>query len=132
MTTVKNTLNYKKLWLFVGYLLVLVIIYSSLTSDPVTIEVRFFDKYAHTLSYFLLMGWFVQIYHSRKTLLLFAMLFVCMGIGLEFLQGLTGYRQFDTYDMLANTLGVLIALIAAVFTPFRWALFKIERFIVRR
>jgi len=125
-------LSYKKLWLIVGYSLVLIIIYASLMSDPVNIEVRFFDKYAHTLSYFALMGWFVQIYHSRKALIVCAILFVCLGVGLEFVQGLTGYRQFDIYDMLANTLGVLIAWLAAIFTPFKWVLSKFESLILRR
>ncbi|MBA4382695.1 MAG: hypothetical protein C0406_09035, partial [Sideroxydans sp.] len=34
--------------------------------------------------------------------------FVVMGVGIEILQGLSGYRYFEYADMLANTTGVLI------------------------
>lgn len=102
-------LMYRLLWLVVGYGLVAFVVYSSLTSSPVEIKVENFDKYAHTFGYFVLMGWFVQIYHGRGSVFICALLFVIMGVGLEFVQGMTAYRYFDVYDMLANTLGVLIA-----------------------
>ena len=37
-----------------------------------------------------------------------------MGIGIEFLQRMTGYRTFDVYDMAANATGVLLGWAAAV------------------
>jgi glycopeptide antibiotics resistance protein len=37
-----------------------------------------------------------------------------MGVGLEFVQGWLAYRTFDTMDMAANTIGVLLGWGAAV------------------
>ena len=37
-----------------------------------------------------------------------------MGIALEFLQGMTGYRTFDVLDMAANAAGVLFVLAGAL------------------
>ena len=31
-----------------------------------------------------------------------------MGVALEFIQGWTGYRTYDPFDMLANTIGVAL------------------------
>jgi VanZ family protein len=33
---------------------------------------------------------------------------VGLGVGLEFVQGWTGYRSFDVMDMLADSVGVLL------------------------
>lgn len=104
-------LRFKFLWLTVGYLMVLFVIHSSLTSHPVTVDVKFSDKVLHVVGYFGLMGWFMQIYHQRNMRFLLAVLFICMGIGLEFLQDLGGIRYFEVNDMIANTSGVLLALI---------------------
>jgi len=40
--------------------------------------------------------------------------FIAMGIALEFLQGMTGYRTFDVLDMAANAAGVLFVLAGAL------------------
>jgi VanZ family protein len=110
-------LKYRSLWLVVGYILVAYVIYSSLTPNPIEIDISNFDKYAHTFGYFVLMGWFMQIYHLKKNLAICALLLVCMGVALEFVQGMTSYRMFDLNDMLANTTGVLLASVL-VKTPF--------------
>lgn len=34
-------------------------------------------------------------------------LLIGLGVGLEFLQGWTGYRLFDVWDMAVNSIGVL-------------------------
>jgi len=110
-------LKFKKLWLIIGYGLVLFVIYSSLTPSPIKVDVNYFDKYAHTFGYFVLMGWFMQVYHAKKSLYICGVLLIIMGVLLEFVQGMTGYRFFDIYDMLANTSGVLLAWLL-VRTPF--------------
>ena len=60
------------------------------------------------------MFWFAQIY---KTWIFYAVGFVAMGIGLEFLQGTLGYRQADVLDMVANTLGIAAGWGAARILP---------------
>ena len=80
----------------------------------------------HTVGYFVLMGWFVQIYRRSTGRTIWAFFFVCMGITLEFLQGLTGVRHFEVYDMFANSLGVLIAWLLS-FTRFSGMLLWFEK-----
>jgi len=115
----------------VGYALVGYVIYSSLTSSPIEIDINYFDKYAHTFGYFVLMGWFMQIYYTKRILIIYAVTFLSMGVGLEFIQGMTGYRYFDVNDMLANSLGVLLAVLL-VKTPFPKILYFFENKILSR
>jgi len=102
------------------------VIYSSLTPNPIELKVNHFDKYAHTFGYFVLMGWFMQIYHQKKSVFICAVVFIFMGIALEYVQGMTGYRYFDLNDMLANGFGVLLA-VMLVKTPFPRILEIFER-----
>ena len=118
-------LKYRSLWLFVAYSLVAYVIYSSLTSSPVHVDVSYFDKYAHTVGYFILMGWFMQLYHSKRGVTICAVSLIIMGVSLEFLQELTGYRYYEVYDMMANTAGVLLACLL-IKTPFPNILYYFE------
>jgi VanZ family protein len=107
--SISTPLKYKLLWLSIGYLMVVFVIYSSLSTSEVVLEISLSDKLMHVLGYFGLMGWFMQIYRGRRAGLLLAVVFIAMGISLEFLQDLGGVRYFEVEDMLANTLGVLLA-----------------------
>jgi VanZ family protein len=121
-----TSLKYKLLWLSIGYLMVVFVIYSSLSTSEVVLEISLSDKLMHVLGYFGLMGWFMQIYRGKRAGFLLAAVFISMGIGLEFLQDLGGVRYFEVADMLANTLGVLIAW-ALSYTPVANILFRLER-----
>ena len=57
---------------------------------------------------------FCQIYDQRRTRLAYAIGFIAMGVALEFLQGMTGYRTFEVLDMLANAVGVALGWSAAL------------------
>jgi glycopeptide antibiotics resistance protein len=57
---------------------------------------------------------FCQVYAARSTRTAYAAGFIAMGIAIEFLQGMTGYRHFDVLDMVANGLGVLLGWAAAL------------------
>ena len=118
-------LKFRWFWLFVAYSLVAYVIYSSLTPTPIHVDVSFFDKYAHTFGYFVLMGRFMQLYHGIKNTSLCAVVLILMGVALEFIQDLTGYRFFDFYDMLANAAGVLLAW-SLLKTPFPYILTYFE------
>lgn len=109
MLSINTPLKYKIYWLLIGYLMVTFVIYSSLSTADAVLEIKVSDKLMHVLGYFGLMGWFMQIYRSRRAGTLLAITFITMGIVLEFLQGLGGVRYFEVADMLANSLGVLIA-----------------------
>lgn len=127
MSQSNNTpLKYKLLWLSIGYLMVVFVIYSSLSTSEMVMEITLPDKLIHALGYFGLMGWFMQIYRGKRAGFLLAAVFISMGIGLEFLQDLGGVRYFEVADMFANTLGVLLAL-ALSYTPLAGILLWLER-----
>ncbi len=104
-----NKLHSLNRWLVIGLLLVAAVIYLSLTPVPpqLQLEFRFADKLEHLLTYSVLMFWFGQLTLQRARLLT-AGLLILLGVAIEFLQGMTGFRQFDIFDMIANTLGVML------------------------
>lgn len=126
MSQVSENLRFKWVWLFIGYALIAFVLQQTLTSSPASIGIHLSDKFMHTVGYFVLMGWFVQIYRRSTGRTIWAFFFVCMGITLEFLQGLTGVRHFEVYDMFANSLGVLIAWLLS-FTRFSGMLLWFEK-----
>ncbi len=71
----------------------------------------------HFLAYGTLMFWFSQLYVARKTRLACAAGFATMGVALEFIQGWTGYRDFELYDMVADGIGVALGWTAALILP---------------
>ena len=72
------------------------------------------DKLGHFAAYGLLMSVFCLTYDQWRTRLACATGFIAMGIALEILQGMTGYRTFDVLDMAANAAGVLLVLAGAL------------------
>jgi hypothetical protein len=102
----KFILNLEKLWLSLGWLLIALTVFFSLTSKPPQV-MKFYqsDKLEHLLVYTILMLWFAQIYERRSYLFL-VMGFIAMGVSLEIIQGLGGHRTFEYSDILANATGV--------------------------
>jgi glycopeptide antibiotics resistance protein len=80
----------------------------SLIPSAPWIEVEQGDKLGHFAAYGLLMFVFCQIYDQPRTRLVYAAGFIAMGVALEFAQGMTDYRTFDVFDMLANATGVVL------------------------
>lgn len=125
-------LRYSLLWLSLGWLAVIAVVTLSLITLPtqLIVEFRYADKFQHIIAYGVLMGWFVQIFHSRWALTIHALVLLIMGVALEYLQAHTG-RMFDYYDMVANLIGVGTGLLLLL-TPWRSLLLKIEqRFLSR-
>jgi len=104
-------------WLAVGWGLVAAIVWLSLTPSPPKIDFEQSDKLGHFLAYGTLMFWFSQLYVARMTRLAYAAGFVAMGVALEFIQGWTGYRDFEVYDMFADGMGVVLGGAAALILP---------------
>jgi VanZ family protein len=103
-------LQWARLWLLLGGLLITLIFYLSLSAIQLPIpRIPNIDKVMHFTAYCCLMGWFVQIFHHRYGRLLIGLGFIVMGIAIEFLQALHPLRHFDVLDMLANMSGVIIA-----------------------
>jgi|MEHZ01.5.fsa_nt_MEHZ011403143.1_7 VanZ family protein len=66
------------------------------------------DKMQHGLAYAALYFLSARAYVPRYPLWLLGVAFVLFGIAIEFAQSLTGHRQTDILDMLANTSGVVL------------------------
>lgn len=104
-------LRFRFIWLAIGYALVTLVVYLSLTSSPVDPDVKipFADKFFHVLAYFVLMVWFAQIYHDKLQRYMMALVFIVMGVALEYLQSFDPARMSEFADMVANTTGVVLA-----------------------
>jgi VanZ family protein len=104
----------RKACLAAGWAWAAAIVWLSLTPAMPDLDIEHGDKLGHFAAYGLLMFWFSQLYLQRKARIAYAMGFVAMGIGLEFMQGQLGYRSYEVFDMYANTLGVLLGWAAAL------------------
>ena len=113
-------------WLAVGWGLVLLVVYLSLTPDPVDAGQVGSVSCGHFLAYFVLMFWFAQLYRSRSALLGLAAAFALLGVTLELAQWMTTYRTFDFADMRDNALGVAVGF-ALGNTPLGLTLSRLER-----
>jgi len=101
-------LKHRRWWLAVGWSLVaLVTVLSLMPQPPQPLDFDSSDKLEHMSAYALLMAWFCQMYWTGRHRFRLGLALVCMGVTVEIVQGMTGYRTFDTADMLANGAGVL-------------------------
>ena len=123
----RQNLNGFTAWCVMGWVWVGLVWYLSLTSRPPDLDIGLSlnDKLGHFIAYAWLMLWFGNVYRGYQARVVYALIFILMGIGLEFLQSL-GSRQFDYYDMLANFIGVMIGFFI-LFTPFSKSFVWIER-----
>jgi VanZ family protein len=109
--------NLRAAWIGAGWAMVGAIVWLSLTPSPPKVDFEYSDKVGHLLAYGSLMFWFSQLYLARRTRLAYAAGFAAMGVALEFIQGWTGYRDFEVYDMLANATGVAVGWAATLILP---------------
>ena len=86
------------------------------------------DKFAHFAAYGGLSYWFGMLIEGRGRELRIAAAFALLGVALEFLQGLTDYRNFEVADMIANAAGAAFGWGLAQ-TPLRNAIDWVERLI---
>ncbi len=101
---------YRNAWMICGIAYTLMIILGSLIKVPdVDVGIQYNDKLIHFVAYFILTGWFVQLYQQQSTRILIVLMSIGLGLLLELMQGTISYRSFDWIDTLANTLGVLSA-----------------------
>jgi len=107
---VSAPLRYRRLWLAIGWLMILIVLILSLMPrPPQPLHFGGADKLEHVLAYFILMGWFAQIYHQLRTRLWIAISLIALGVAIEILQPILAPRYFEWWDMLADTVGVLLA-----------------------
>ena len=121
-------LKLRSLWLAIGYALVILVLFLSLTSNPVDtgLDLPYIDKLYHALAYFTLMFWFSQIYHNRLQQIMVAVVFILMGLSLEYMQSFDPERFAEFGDMVANTTGVALGFIMSL-SGAKNILLKIEK-----
>lgn len=108
-----RTLQLKWLWLSIAVALTVLMIVGSLSPAPTGVEFKISDKLIHFLAYGILAGWYGALFSRVHYGWIFIGLFA-LGLSLEYAQTLTG-RDFDLYDQVANTLGIMVALCLCYF-----------------
>ena len=99
--------RHRRLWLLLGWGMVFSVFVLSLI--PVDIDLgEGRDKIAHFVAYGSLSFWFAMLFEGRVRQIGIALAFAAMGVGIEFLQGLTDYRTFEVGDMVANATGAAL------------------------
>lgn len=91
-------------WLWLAGVCVL----SLLPHPPKPLAFESADKLEHLLAYAWLMLWFCQVRLTTQERLRYWVGLSLLGVALEWLQGMGGYRYFEYGDMLANASGVLL------------------------
>ncbi len=103
--------------LAIAIITTLAIAFLSLSHLPkldIGFKIKSSDKYLHATAYFILsLVWYFALQKKikkRRFKVLLILFLIFYGIILEALQGgLTNYRTADFYDIIANSVGVLIA-----------------------
>lgn len=101
-------LKYHRIWIAAGWIIVALILYLSLTPqppEPLTFDNA--DKLEHAFAYAVLSFWFCLLYRLPLQRLVVIAASIGLGVAVEYLQGWTGYRNFEVMDMLADGVGVL-------------------------
>ena len=116
LTKILLVLRHFALLISISYTILLVLVSFISLDDFAEIEVDKGDKIFHFLVYFMLVVlWYIALiekvtWSKSKQIIIIAFCSIMFGIIIEILQGsLTSYRAADGFDILANTLGVLLA-----------------------
>jgi VanZ family protein len=124
-------LRFARFWIAIGFLLIGLVVYASLMRNPPDLtHVQGSDKVEHAAAYFVLTFWFSQIYAKNRVRWTIGITFIFLGVAMEYLQRMTGYRTFEYADMAADAVGVLCALLAAQ-TPLVRGLAVVEKRLLR-
>lgn len=117
LTDIKKLLERNALFIAIAVTVIIAVL--SLSAVPklnMELGIKSGDKYLHFIAYFVLSSlWYFALKNkiSEKVFKIFVPLgLILYGIILEGLQsGLTTYRTGDIYDAIANSAGVIVALI---------------------
>jgi VanZ family protein len=102
-----GSLPHRRVWLLLGWGMVLSVFVLSLI--PLDVDLSHGrDKVAHAFAYAAMSFWFGSLFGGRARQLGIALAFAAMGVAIEYLQRMTGYRTFDVADMIANGAGAAL------------------------
>ncbi len=115
-----SDLRYGRFWLIFGWGSVLAALYLSLMPVNKLNLPDMNDKLQHAVGYFLLTFWFCGIYPRRQYWVV-GLGMLGLGILVEVLQGAMNLgRQADMYDLIADLVGIVPALLLAMTPLGRW------------
>jgi len=99
-------------WVLLGVLIMLWTLWMALTPDPgVTLDFPYGDKLLHATTFTCLMGWWGNVYRARRARGWAALGCLAFGVFIEFAQWLDPPRDADALDVLADSIGILLALL---------------------
>ena len=107
----------RRFWYAVGWFGIALLFYLSLAPQPPSISIEHGDKMGHALAYATLMYWWAQLLATTRQHLWLAAGLIALGIAIEYVQGWTGWRTFDYFDMLADAAGVVFGGVLATLAP---------------
>lgn len=120
---------YRRIWLLLGWGMVVSVVVLSLIPIEVDLSENR-DKYAHFIAYGSMTFWFAMLFPGWARRIAIMVAFAAMGVAIEYLQRMTGYRTFDVADMAANAMGAGLGWALAL-TPLGNALDWTERLLGR-
>jgi VanZ family protein len=114
-------LRYRSAWILASITLVLLVIWGSLQTSVQGPTIDGFDKFEHLGTYAVLAVWFTGFFR-RSRYWVVALGLLGLGLALEIAQfAMHAGRVADPFDMAANTLGVTLGVLIAVFATGGWA-----------
>lgn len=118
------------LWRSLYFLALISVVVLSLVSNDALHKVDFIgnDKIGHFLAYFVLMAFAVQLFDTLRDWLIAATGLLSLSIALEVLQNMSGLRNGDWRDVLANGAGILAGGALAMTSARHWLLRIDQRF----
>jgi VanZ family protein len=103
-----DPLKFRTLWVLIGYGLVILVVFLSLSTPPSPAGIPLEDKVYHVVAYGVLMLWFSQL-HPKSRYVWLACGFITLGIIMEIMQSQLDNRNGDIWDVVANSLGTILS-----------------------
>jgi hypothetical protein len=108
------------LWWTLGWMMVLFILYSTLAPSRMVPDLPLNDKIEHGTAFFGMTFWFGGLV-ARARYWVLGVVMSAFGGAIELAQGAMGLgRDMDVHDWIADTYGVVIALVVLLIVPRRF------------
>jgi hypothetical protein len=105
-------LRWHRAWVALGGAIMLWVLWMALRPDPgIALDVPYGDKLLHAITFTCLMGWWGNVYRERRPRGWAALGCLVFGVFIEFAQWLDPPRDADALDVLADGVGIVIALL---------------------
>ncbi|HEY8328980.1 MAG TPA: VanZ family protein [Rhodanobacter sp.] len=104
-------LRWHRAWVALGGAIMLWVLWMALRPDPgIALDFPYGDKLLHATTFICLMGWWGNVYRARRARGWAALGCLGFGVFIEFAQWLDPPRDADALDVLADGVGIVIAL----------------------